>query len=243
VPGTTTPGPVLQGALDYINGKLQAFDEELHKQGLGDSTAIIVSAKHGQSPQDPNQLTRIKDGPIIEAINKAWTEAHPKEGKLIVAGVDDDGWQSYLSNASQEAADFVKSYLWKHSATGIDYNGKERTLAHSGLAKIFAGEGAAEYFGVPRSDPRHPDVWGVVQIGVVYTGATKIAEHGGANPADRDVPIVVYAPGAVPPGEHERPVETTQIAPTILSLLGINPDALQAVRIEGTQALPVTSRR
>jgi hypothetical protein len=45
------------------------------------------------------------------------------------------------------------------------------------------------------------------------------------------------------PGEHDRPVETTQIAPTILSLLGIEPDALQAVRIEGTQVLPGTSRR
>jgi hypothetical protein len=33
-------------------------------------------------------------------------------------------------------------------------------------------------------------------------------------------------------------VETTQqIAPTILLLLGLNPNELQAVRIEGTQAL------
>ena len=30
------------------------------------STAIIISAKHGQSPLDPNQLTRIDDGPIID---------------------------------------------------------------------------------------------------------------------------------------------------------------------------------
>ncbi len=72
-------------------------------------------------------------------------------------------------------------------------------MAHSGLSEIFAGNEAAKYFGVPVSDPRHPDVWGVVQVGVVYTGGTKIAEHGGANPADRDVPIVVYAPGAVQP--------------------------------------------
>ena len=34
------------------------------------------------------------------------------------------------------------------------------------------------------------------------------------------------------------PVETTQIAPTILALLGLNPGALQAVRIEHTQVLP-----
>jgi Type I phosphodiesterase / nucleotide pyrophosphatase len=243
VPGTTTPGPVLQGALEYINAKLQAFDEEIHAQGLADSTAIIVSAKHGQSPQDPNSLDRIKDGPIIEAINAEWTAKHPTAGKLIVAGVDDDAWQSYLSDTSQEAADFVKDYLWNHSATGVAYDGSSRTLEHSGLEKIYAGKDAAKYFDVPQSDPHHPDVWGVVQVGVVYTGGSKIAEHGGANPADREVPIIVFSPGAVEPGEQRSPVETTQIAPTILSLLGLDPDALKAVQIEGTKVLPGTDRR
>jgi hypothetical protein len=36
----------------------------------------------------------------------------------------------------------------------------------------------------------------------------------------------------------ETPVETTEIAPTILSLLGLDPDALQAVREQGTPTLP-----
>jgi arylsulfatase A-like enzyme len=230
LPGTVTPGPLLRRALDFVNAKLQAMDEEIHSQGLADSTAIILSAKHGQSPQDPNSLVRIKDGPIIEAINAGWKVAHP------VAGTDDDAWQSYLSDTSQRAADFVKDYLWSHTATGVAYDGSTRTLAHSGLAKIYAGKAAATYFGVPAGDPRHPDVWGVVQVGVVYTGGTKIAEHGGANPADRDVPIVVYAPGAVQPGVSDRWVETT-IAPTILDLLGLDPGALDAVQIEGTQVL------
>ncbi|MEP6651496.1 MAG: hypothetical protein ABJA74_16515 [Lapillicoccus sp.] len=34
-------------------------------------------------------------------------------------------------------------------------------------------------------------------------------------------------------------VETTQIAPTILTLLGIDPGSMQAVRIEHTRALQV----
>ena len=80
-------------------------------------------------------------------------------------------------------------------------------------------------------------MFGRVQVGVVYTGGTKIAEHGGDNPADRDVPIVVHAPG-VEPWESDRRVETTQIAPTILELLGLDPDSLKAVRIEGTRVLP-----
>jgi hypothetical protein len=34
------------------------------------------------------------------------------------------------------------------------------------------------------------------------------------------------------------PVETTEIAPTIIGLLGLNPSDLQAVRIEHTPVLP-----
>jgi hypothetical protein len=44
------------------------------------------------------------------------------------------------------------------------------------------------------------------------------------------------------PRRNER-VETTQIAPTILSLLGLNPQALKAVRIEGTEVLPLGDSR
>jgi len=242
LPGTTTPGPLLSRAFDYVNSQLERMVDEIQAQGLASSTAIIITAKHGQSPQDPNQLTRIPDGPIVTAINNAWTAAHPGAGPLIVYGTDDDLWQSYLSVKTQAAADFVKHYLWIHSATGVTYSGATRTLQHSGLAHIYAGRQAAHFFGVPVSDPRHPDVFGRVQVGVVYTTGTKIAEHGGDNPADRDVLLLVYAPGAVSPSQSDRWVETTQVAPTILRLLGLNPDALQAVQTEGTQVLPGIGR-
>ena len=114
----------------------------------------------------------------------------------------------------------------------------EVKVAHSGLKRIWAGEQAADFFGVPYSDPRYPDVFGRVQIGVVYTGGSKIAEHGGDNPADRDVPILVYAPGTVDHGSSSDWVETTQVAPTVLQLLGLNPSSLQAVQQEGTRVLP-----
>ncbi|MHB8693615.1 MAG: alkaline phosphatase family protein [Solirubrobacteraceae bacterium] len=237
LPGTTTPGPLLSSALDWVNAQVQRMDQEIQAQGLGNSTAIIITAKHGQSPLDPNQLLRIKDGPIIDAINAAWATTHPG-ATLIVAGTDDDLWQSYLSDTSQAAADFVKNYLWNHTASAKKYDGSVVTVQHSGLAQIYAGQAAADFFGVPASDPRHPDVFGRVQVGVVYTGGSKIAEHGGDNPGDREVPLVVYAPGAVPPSRVHAFVETTQVAPTILRLLGLDPNALQAVQIEGTKVLP-----
>jgi hypothetical protein len=218
--------------------------DTINADGLANSTAIIITAKHGQSPQNPKLLRRIPDGPIIDAINKAWTTQTGDQNPLIVAGTDDDLWQSYLSVKTQAAADFVKNYLWSHSATATLYGNNNtkpyptEPVAHSGLAKIYAGKHAANFFGVPYSDPRYPDVFGRVQVGVVYTGGSKIAEHGGDNPNDRDVLMLVYAPGVVRAATHNNPVETTQVAPTILQLLGLDPNALQAVQIEHTKVLP-----
>jgi hypothetical protein len=238
-PGTKIPGPLLQRALDYVDTQLGAMVSELRAQGLLDQTAILVSAKHGQSPQDPNDLTRIDDGPIIDGINAAWKAAHPGAGNVVVAGTDDDAVMMWINPKTQEAADFVRTYLLTHSATGNTVDGGSRTLSQSGLRRVLAGASAARYFGVPVSDPRHPDIWGIVQHGVVYTGGKgKIAEHGGADPQDRDVPILLYAPHAVTPGVFDQRLETTSIAPTIMRLLGLGPDALQAVRIQGTPVLP-----
>ena len=88
-------------------------------------------------------------------------------------------------------------------------------------------------------DARVPDLIGVVQHGVVYTGKKgKIAEHGGDHVEDRNVPILVSGAGIAHGTNVTTPVETTQIAPTILRLLDLNPEELQAVDIEGTASLP-----
>jgi hypothetical protein len=84
-----------------------------------------------------------------------------------------------------------------------------------------------------------PDIIGIAQHGVVYTGGkAKIAEHGGDDLQDRNVPVLITLPGERDGHVIGASVETTQIAPTILALLGLNPFALDAVRIEHTQVLP-----
>lgn len=239
--GKLVPGPVLSSALDYVDAQLGRMVSTIHKEGLTGKTTIIVTAKHGQSPQDPTKLVTVKDGPIIDAINAAWAQTHSSETKLIVAGTDDDLWQSYLSDNSQTADDFVKAYLWNHTAQGLDVNGKAVTLQHSGLTQIWAGKDAADFFGVAVDNGHYPDVFGEVQEGVVYSGPTKLAEHGGMNTGDRHVLMVVNGPG-VPARVDSAPVETTQVAPTILETLGLDPSALTAVQKEGTRALPGLAR-
>jgi hypothetical protein len=237
VHGRLVPGPVLSSALNYVDAQLGRMVSHIHKDDLAGSTTIIVTAKHGQSPQDPNKLVTVPDGPIISAINAKWAQKHPNNTKLIVAGTDDDLWQSYLSDNSQAACNFVKNYLWNHTAQGDDVNLNPVTVRHSGLARIWAGAAAAKFFGVPVHDGRYPDVFGKVREGIVYSGPTKLAEHGGMNVGDRHVLMIVNG-ARIPARVVSRSVETTQVAPTILALLGLNPHRLRAVQVEGTQFLP-----
>jgi hypothetical protein len=72
---------------------------------------------------------------------------------------------------------------------------------------------------------------------VVYTGGSKIAEHGGFNEDDTHVALLV-AGASIEPAIINAAVSTTQIAPTILKVLGVDPRELDAVRAEGTRLLP-----
>ena len=236
-----TPGPLLSRALGFINTKVGAMMTAITARHLEQSTVIILSAKHGQSPDTPSALTRIPDGPIIAALDAAWHTTYPTGvNPLVALSTDDDGMLIWLNDRSDTATAFAAGFLLGYSGTGNDITGNPKPYTGSGLAKVYAGAAAAQYFGVAPGDSRVPDVFGISQYGVVYTGGKgKIAEHGGANPQDRDVPLVVSG-GAVPGDQVVNDsVETTQIAPTILKLLGLDPDALQAVQIEHTQVLPL----
>ncbi|MFE2066708.1 alkaline phosphatase family protein [Streptomyces sp. NPDC059467] len=235
-----TPGPLLAKNLDFVDQEVGAFLDELHKRGLDGSTSVILSAKHGQSPTDPEALTRIDDGPLLDGLNAAWKAAHPGAGDLVAHAVDDDAMLLWLTDRSQAAAEFAKTYLLAQSGTGNGIDGAAKPFTASGLKTVYAGADAARYFHARPGDSRVPDVFGISRYGVVYTGGkSKIAEHGGAHADDLDVPLVVY--GAATPHDVRvnAPVRTTQIAPTMLRLLGLNPRDLDAVRIEHTRSLPV----
>jgi hypothetical protein len=233
-----TPGPVLRNALKFVDESLGKMVTGLHERGLLERTAIIISAKHGQSPMNIAALNRIKDGMIIDALNAAWTSHNGGANALplVAFGVDDDGMLLWLNHRSETATEFAHNFLISYNNPAASVDGKPVTSA--GLSQVYTGETAAELFGVPKSDPRVPDVVGIAQYGVVYTGhKAKIAEHGGDHTEDRNVPILVVLPDLSLGTAVTTPVETTQIAPTILKLLGLNPKELEAVRAEGTESL------
>src|SRR5437868_4888440 len=99
-----TPGPLLSRALDFINTRVGEMLTAIKAQHLEQNTVIILSAKHGQSPNTPSALTRIPDGPIIAALNAEWKAAHPSVTTPLVAfSVNDDGMLIWLNDRSEQA--------------------------------------------------------------------------------------------------------------------------------------------
>src|SRR5262252_1711784 len=111
--------------------------------------------------------------------------------------------------------------------------------AQAHIDTVLAGAALQQYFNDPTKDSRTPDIVVLPQHGVIYASltATKIAEHGGFSADDTHVALFVSNPH-LNKGSISTAVHTTQIAPTILHLLGLDPNQLQAVGMEQTHVLP-----
>jgi arylsulfatase A-like enzyme len=114
----------------------------------------------------------------------------------------------------------------------------------AGIGEIFWGPAIGTMFNLPglppNGDPRTPDIVITTNVGVIYTGGQKkVMEHGGFARDDTNVMMLLANPG-FSRTTVTSPVETMQIAPTILKALGLDPHSLKAVEIEHTQRLPGT---
>ncbi len=212
-----TPSAALWNALDHTDQSIGKFVSELRKNGLLSSTVIIVTAKHGQSPIDPSKRQIIDKKLIPNLVNSV-------QSNLLAQATQDDVSLLWLTDKSKVNA--VVATLSAHQA-------------EAGIQQILAGDSLKLLFNDPKTDARTPDIVLLPYQGVIYASptATKIAEHGGFSEPDTHVALLIANPGLSQKHVYAS-VATTQIAPTILQLLGLDPNRLQAVRQEQTQALP-----
>jgi len=239
-----TPRPLMAKEIEFVDAAIGQMVAALKHNGLLDSTAIIVTAKHGQSPIDPNRFFPIPGktsngnspgGVISNLLPAIYNNTNNGLGLA-----EDDISQLWLTDPSQTA----------NAVNMLEANGVAPPGV--GLGQIYYGASLSAIFDVPGvpehpgpccklregGDPRTPDIVVIPNVGVVYTGGDKKqSEHGGYAWDDTNVMLLVSAPGLEHRTLHSF-VETAQVAPSILSLLGLDPDALDAVRQEGTPVLP-----
>jgi type I phosphodiesterase/nucleotide pyrophosphatase len=227
--GVGTPSMPLLGEIQFADAAIGKFVAELKSRGLYRKTAIIVTAKHGQSPIDPNRLLRIPaDAPADQPPSAILSPTNVGPGFPVVQALEDDISLLWLDNNKITTLNAVA--LLEANATTIGANGGE----------IFYGRNLGLMFSDPATPEgsRTPNIIVAPNVGVVYTGGMKkLAEHGGFAHDDTTVMMLVAHP-AMERTIVNSPVETVQVAPTILRLLGLDPSSLIAVQKEVTQVLP-----
>jgi arylsulfatase A-like enzyme len=244
--GTVTDN--LKTEIVFVDKAIGQMVEELKDQGLLDTTLIIVTAKHGQSPIDPNRFQEVGKGmnPITT------TPANVVAGFLPPVPAPENpntpDQTITVTRTPLKAGDKLAaigptqddvSLLWL--APGASVTDAVHALEMSGtpgigLGQIFYGPSLEPMFHV--GDSRTPDIIVQPNVGVIYTGSTKKQEeHGGFAQDDTNVIMLVSNP-EFKASTVTSFVETIQVAPTILQALGLDPNALTAVQKEGTAVLP-----
>ena len=213
VNGAITPGPALANAISFVDTSIGQMVSALEKNGLLNDTLIIISAKHGQSPIDPSKRMAL-DASLPAAII----------GAPYAFDISDDVSLIWLGDQTQ-------------TGNVVQTLSSPANQAALGIQEIFSGNLMKQTFDDPLVDTRTPDIITKVNTGVIFTGGSKIAEHGGMNEDDIHVALLVSNPN-FSPRTLGTPVQTKQIAPSILRALAIASTALQAVQIEKTRVLP-----
>ena len=211
-----TPGTLLERALEHTDASLGKFVTELNRRGLANSTVVVISAKHGQQPIDRT---------LRRAVSPAGygTVLASELGRGFVQ--TDDLALVWLTDRSDKNEDAAQAAL-RANATPLAFERGVLFTQH----REPPGYGA--FF-----DPRTPDFSIEPDAGVIYTGGTKIAEHGGFRDDDNHVALLISRVGQTARVETSY-VQTAQVAPTMLEELGIDGRRLDAVRDEGTRELP-----
>jgi len=234
-----TPSQALLGEIQFADKSIGEMVAGLKKRGLYQSTLIVISAKHGQSPIDsarylgistvPNDPVTTSPATILDSLLPV--SERPSNSPPGIGPTEDDVSLLWLSDSSLTTA-----------AVGMLETQSPATANIAGIGQIFSGPGIAQMFNPPGlppyGDPRTPDIIVSPNVGVTYSGSgKKRAEHGGFSHDDTNVMLLASNP-AISAATVTSAVETDQIAPTILAALGLDPDKLTAVQKEGTQVLP-----
>jgi hypothetical protein len=219
-----TPSDGLQATLDHTDASIGTMLSALDEQGLLESTLIIVSAKHGNSPIDPATLMRVNPAAISTIVNSV------APGLALLSA--DTGPLIWLQD--QRTTDAVVAAFNESMTNGGN---------PARIARVVAGDDLKALFPDPLTDSRTPHIILTPIPGTVYTtSGSKIADHGGSSEDDVHVALLV-ANSSMTAKTIGDAVETRQIACTILKTLDLDCGGLMSEEIERSKFLPHSNHK
>jgi hypothetical protein len=231
-----TPSDSLLTEIEFVDEAIGQMVSNLESRGLIHSTLIVVTAKHGQSPIDPNLFFPIPGHHTHNGLSPATIISNELHAAMPPS--EDPNGSGIGSTEDDVSLVWLTSTSYTNQAVSL----LEADPKKFGAGQIFYGPSVALNYNTPGlpplGDPRTPDIIVTPNIGVIYTGsAAKQEEHGGFAHDDTNVMLLLSNPEFKSKTVYSE-VGTLQVAPTILKALGLDPRQLDGVRLEGTASLP-----
>ncbi len=203
------PSAPLLNEIAFVDASIGQIVSALKDASLYDSTLIIVTAKHGESPIDPSMYV-----------------ANGTNTPATLLGTAIPFSESPLNPTGIGATEDDVSVLWLAPGASVTDAVAllEKNAAAIGLGEIYYGASLALNYNVgglgPYQDSRTPDIIVTPNVGMTYSGSTTmIGDHGGFGHDDTNVMLLVENPRFTPQTISVT-TRTAQVAPTIVKALG-----------------------
>lgn len=208
---------------------MRGFDADLghiedvyRKAGILNKTLFVITADHGMMP-----ITHYVPASTIQtAVTRAGTTAPD-----IAASSGDYIW---LADGTKAAAVAQNVMQMKDPGIQMAYslqtvNGRPKYVAADPSALSGAEEAANQYLLGALLNGHKPDVVVFGHEGVSFSdpGFKWKADHGGSSWESQHVPLILAGPGIVPGSVSSEPAQLEDVAPTVLTDMGVKPAGME----------------
>lgn len=214
-PGVTT-------VMKTFDADLAAIEDAYRQAGILKQTIFVVTADHGMSP-----IRRFIPGSIVDNAVKAAGTTAPSIARNTATYV-------WLANPKKDAAvaeniiqahdpGIQSAYYLVTGARGNHYLPAPGSALSPGL------DAANRYLLQSLLNAHEPQVVVFTRKGQTMSGSSTHwkADHGGASWGVQHLPLVIAGPGIKQGQIVSQPAQLEDIAPTVLTAMGVRPDGMQ----------------
>ncbi|HEX6508315.1 MAG TPA: alkaline phosphatase family protein [Chloroflexota bacterium] len=222
---------------------MQGFDADLGKiedaysrAGILNQTLFVITADHGMMP-----ITRFVQSSIVNnAVSQAGTSAPD-----IASSSADYVWLADPSKAQAVAQNVVKTHdpdiASAYYLTTL--NGKPEYAAAGGSSISPGMETANQYLLGALLNGHEPSVVVFGEEGASFSDPTSNwkADHGGNTWQSQQIPLILSGPGIAGGVTSSAPAQLDDVAPTVLTVMGVSPAGMEGHALADALVQPPAS--
>lgn len=229
--GGITKMEVMAPILKNIDLQLGKLIEAYKKAGIFDQTLFVVTSDHGMTPRlktiDDTILKNILIGQVAFPGGRADYYLNNPENAWFIAEMISaykiDGIDAVYYKTTNEKG----AYVYNPTVTSTEALSKD-------LISCF------RYLGATYASAKSPDLIIITKENWKFGNSKMVGDHGQATWDNQHIPLVIAGPGVKSGWTSEGCARLVDIAPTVITLLGLKPDKMDGIVLADIMQRPLS---